>query len=91
MYAVFGRSRLEPNRMDEITGMASSIVIPMAQAQAGHVASYLSRNPDHTRGASMFVFETKEQAEAFGASMNLPPDAPVHIESFEVYEIFAHG
>jgi hypothetical protein len=91
MYAIFGRSSLEANRIDEITGMATSMVIPMAQAQAGHVATYLSHNEDYTRGASIFVFETKEQAESFGASMNLPPEAPVHIESFEVFEVFANG
>ncbi|MFI5036379.1 MAG: hypothetical protein ACHQFZ_09280 [Acidimicrobiales bacterium] len=77
--------------MAEIAGMAESMVIPMSKAQAGHVATYLSHNEDFTRGASLFVFETKEQAQAFSASMNLPPEAPVHIESFEVFEVFAHG
>jgi len=91
MFAVFGRSSLEADRFDEITGMAASMVIPMSQAQPGHVATFLSHNPDKTRGASIFVFETKEQAESFGSSMNLPPEAPVHIESFEVFEVFAHG
>jgi hypothetical protein len=91
MYAIFGKSRLEAERMDEIKEMATSMVIPMAKGQAGHVATYLSHNADNTRGASIFVFETKEQAEAFSASMNLPPEAPVHIESFEVFEVFANG
>ena len=91
MYAVFGRSRLEPDRSDEIKAMATAMVIPMSQAQAGHVTTFLSHNPDFTLGASIFVFETKEQAEGFSAAMEMPPDSPVHIESFEVFEVFAHG
>jgi hypothetical protein len=91
MFAVFGKASLESNRMDEIVGLQNSVAIPMALAQAGHVASYIAHSADGSRGASIYVFETKEQAEAFAASMKVPEGAPVKIESLEVFEVTAHG
>lgn len=91
MYAVIGRASLDPARMDEIVAMQNSVAVPAAKAQAGHVTSYLSHSSDGTRGASVFVFETKEQAEAFAAAMDIPAGAPITIESLEVFEVTAHG
>ena len=77
--------------MDEIVGLQNSVAIPMAAAQAGHVTSYIARSADGSRGESIYVFDTKEQAEAFAASMKVPEGAPVKIESLEVFEVTAHG
>lgn len=91
MFAVFGKASLDSSRMDEIIQLQNSVAVPMAAAQAGHVATYISHSADGSRGASIYVFETKEQAEAFAASMKVPAGAPVTIESLEVFEVTAHG
>lgn len=91
MFAVFGKASLDASRMDEIVQLQNSIAIPMATAQVGHVASYIANSADGSRGASIYVFETKDQAEAFAASMKVPAGAPVTIESLEVFEVTAHG
>ena len=91
MFAVFGKASLDASRMDEIIQLQNSVAVPMATAQAGHVATYISRSADGSRGESIYVFETKEQAETFAASMKVPAGAPVTIESLEVFEVTAHG
>jgi heme-degrading monooxygenase HmoA len=91
MFAVVGRVKMEPGRLDEVTEMASNVVLPMVKSQPGHVASYFTRSADGTNGMSMSLFETKEQANESAASMNTPPGAPVALESVEVREVIANG
>lgn len=91
MFAVFGKASLDSSRMDEIVELQNSIAVPLAKAQAGHVTTYISHSADGSRGASIYVFETKEQAEAFAAALKVPAGAPITIESLEVFEVTAHG
>jgi hypothetical protein len=77
--------------MDEIIQIQNTVAVPMSTGQEGHVATYIARSADGSRGASIYVFETKEQAGAFATSMKVPAGAPITIESLEVFEVTAHN
>jgi hypothetical protein len=88
MYALVGASKLESEAGPEL---AQSILAGLSQAP-GFVSGTFTRSTDGTRGRSMVLFETEEQAETARANAlaNIPDDAPLEIESVEVYEVVAH-
>lgn len=64
-------------------------VVPAAKAQAGFVRGTWMHK-DHTTGAGVVVFDTKEHAEAAEKAIQPPPGGPTVVSS-GVFEIAAEA
>ena len=89
MFAIVGASRLGSESGPEF---AQGLLAVLGGAP-GFVSGTFTRSADGERGRSMVLFETENAATTAMemALQNMPQDAPVEIESVEVYEVVAHS
>lgn len=89
MHAIVGASTM-PAELG--TEFAEGILAGM-QKSPGFVSGTFTRSADRTRGRSMVLFESEEAAVAAreAALAAMPDNAPITIESVEVYEVVANA
>lgn len=91
-FAIVSNVTIKDGRDDEAVGMLHSMVVPESTGLAGHVTSFWTKNG--SKGIGMQVFDSKEAAEAalaklVGTGEGPPPEAPITLDSFEIYEVLA--
>lgn len=89
MYAIVGASKLKSGAGPEIArGILANL-----EAAPGFVSGTFTRSTDGERARSMVLFETEQQAKtaAENARSKMPADAPVQIESLEIFEVVARA
>ena len=84
---------IEGDKGDEATAMLHGQVVPDVKATAGFVSGTWARSEDGSRGHSVVLFESEEQAKAAleKALQGPPPGAPVKILYSEVMEVLAQA
>ncbi len=89
MYVIVGLSRLNPGATPDVP---KNILARLSESP-DFVTGTIGWSADGERGRSMFVFKTREAAEAAleQALANMPDDAPMEIESAEVCDVVAHA
>ena len=89
MHAIVGASKMKDGGDPNV---AKGILEGLSQAP-GFVSGTFTRSLDGSRGRSMVLFETEAAAKSAmeAALAKIPADAPLEIESVEVYEVVAHS
>ena len=65
-------------------------LVPRVSTSPGFVAGYWVALSD-SKGTSIAVFDSEDQAHALGEQAKAAPAGPVKIESIEVGEVVAHA
>jgi len=91
MYAIVSTVSLDPDRHSQSMEILSGSVVPGAQASPGFISGTWVHSADRSRGGSMELYETKEQAEAALAARQPgpPPEAPVTMLTEDIMEVAA--
>jgi hypothetical protein len=92
MHAVVVTVRIVPDRFEESHKALKEQVIPRVRQAPGLVKGFWTVSPDKTKGLSMVVFQSQQQAEtaANGVRSNpLPPG--VTLDTMEIREIVAEA
>ena len=90
MHAVFVTVNIASGQFEQARKALHEQVVPRVKQAPGVVKGYWTVRADAAQGASIIVFNTKEQAEA-GAEMvrSSPPPPGVTLNSVEVREVVA--
>ncbi len=92
MHALVARVSIDPTRGEEARRSLDEMVVPMAKKRAGFQGGYWLRSLDGSTGLSVELYDTEESARAVAdTAPQMPPDAPVQLESVEVYSVEAHA
>ena len=91
MYAVVGVVTIDPSRIEEADKELNERVVPTVSGAKGFVSGIWVHS-DAGKGVGVTSFETEEDAKAFVAqmqSMPMPAEAPVTVQSMEVFRVVA--
>lgn len=90
MHALVVRVKIDAARRQEAQAMLEEQVVPMSRERAGFTGGYWLRSPDGTRGMSIELYETEAAARAIADSAGeTPPNSPVTLDGFDVFEVIA--
>jgi hypothetical protein len=90
MHALVVRVKIDAARAEEARQLLENGVVPMSRQRPGFTAGYWLRGSDGARGMSVELYETEAAARAIAdAPGDPPPDSPVTLEGFDVYEVVA--
>jgi len=91
MHAVVGHVSIDPARIQEPDQQLTEMVVPTVKGQKGFVSGIWTHS-DAGKGVAITTFASKEDAQAFIVEMQsspMPEDAPVTVESMELYRVAA--
>jgi len=90
-HAILVTVTFKPGLGASATHLLESQVVPGAKAAPGFVAGYWMHHADGSRGTSVELFDSLANAEAeLGRrSVEMPPEAPVTVDSAVVVEVVA--
>jgi hypothetical protein len=93
MHALVVTVGIDLEKAEDAEAMLHKQVIPDVKAMAGFVSGMWARSEDGTRGHSVAVFDSEENAKAAlaQAKQGPPPEAPVKILYAEMYEVLAQA
>lgn len=88
MHGVLVMANIAAGQFDMARKGLHDEVIPRVKKAAGLVKGFWTINPEHTRGVSLIVFDTKEHADGAAEMVrNSPPPSGVTLNSVEVREV----
>jgi hypothetical protein len=91
MYAVVANQTIDPKRSDEVARNVRERVVPAQRSLPGCSEVVHLRSQDGSTGIVIMIMDTAEHARQAAASIATPEDAPVVIESTDIYEVSAHA
>lgn len=93
VHAVIGTVEFDAHRVDEAIDLFTKIAIPNAKHAPGFVSGTWYRSADDTRGHSVVLFDTDENARAAAEDLAQapPPGTPVRFVSVDVFEVEAQA
>lgn len=93
MYAMLVTVTLDAARADEADRLLHEVTVPAVKSHDGFVRGLWIRDPDKSRGRGVVVFETEQHAAAAaeGIRQQPPSDAPVTVDSVEIFEVAAEA
>ena len=90
MHALVVRVKIDPTRLPEAEAMLKDQVVPMSSQRQGFTGGYWLRSLDGTHGMSIELYESEAAALVVAdTAASAPPNAPVTLDSFEVFEVVA--
>jgi hypothetical protein len=90
MFAVIGRSQIDPDRVEAAESMLKERLLPKVKAMGGFVSGTWTRSLDDKEATGMVLFETEAAAEAAVETMQgmaPPPEAPISFGAFDVVRV----
>jgi hypothetical protein len=92
-HAIFVRVSFKPGLVEAAIETLHNQVIPGAKAAPGFIAGYWLHSADRTKGTSVELFDSLENAEAELGRRSLvtPSEAPLTIDSAEILEVAARA
>jgi len=89
MYAVVVTVTIDSARVDEAQAFLQSTIVPRVQGSPGAQHGTWLRPDDGTKGMSLIVFDTRENAEAAAEMIPDEPGPGVKVQSKEIREVAA--
>lgn len=89
MHAMIVTVAIDPARADESVAVLHDSTIPAVKAREGFVRGAWLRSSDSTSGRGVVLFDSEEHARTTAdlVQQGQPADAPVTIQSIEIFEV----
>jgi hypothetical protein len=90
MHALVVRVTIDASRLSEAEAILKDQVVPMSRQRQGFTGGYWLRSLDGTHGMSIELYESEAAALAIAdQAAQAPPNTPVTLDGFEVFEVVA--